>query len=96
MRWWREHLQGLADRVDLPSDRPRGDAFQFGWRNVRLPETTAQAATDLSRRNGVTLFMVTLAAWALAMVAFPMEMAGPREMAVASQEDPLKAALTRS
>ncbi len=69
VRWWREHLAGMAQRVELPSDWPGGEPFRFGWRNVRLTEPAARAATDLSRRNGVTLFMVTLASWALALTA---------------------------
>jgi amino acid adenylation domain-containing protein len=68
LAWWRTYLDGIRPDAAPPADR-RDGAFRFGWRNVRLDQATGQAAVDLSRSQGVTLFMATLGAWSLALSA---------------------------
>jgi acyl carrier protein len=69
LSWWREHLRGVRPHLGLPTDLPRGGPFRMGWRNIRLSEEESTAVGVLTRTHGVTLFMATLAAWALALAA---------------------------
>ncbi|MET0395230.1 MAG: non-ribosomal peptide synthase/polyketide synthase, partial [Longimicrobiaceae bacterium] len=63
--WWRAALAGAPPALDLPTDRPRpaipgerGDSTAF-W----LSPATSRAVDALARAEGVTPFMVLLAAW---------------------------------
>jgi amino acid adenylation domain-containing protein len=63
--YWREKLAGAPAAIDLPTDRPRPPApSNRGARKpfVLSPEL-GQALKELSRKEGVTLFMVMLAAF---------------------------------
>src|SRR5207249_10213841 len=64
---WRSQLAGAPARLDLPLDRPlpptRDGAGEFFRR--RLPREVVAQAQQLSRSEGVTLFMTTLAAYAI-------------------------------
>ncbi|HEX9986179.1 MAG TPA: condensation domain-containing protein [Thermoanaerobaculia bacterium] len=64
MRFWREHL-GDAKPLALPLDRPRpavatggGDSVQFAF-----TRELSDGLNALSRREGVTMFMLFLTAW---------------------------------
>ncbi len=65
--YWRRQLAGAPPGLDLPSDRPRplqptprgGSRFQL------LPPAVAAAVRATVRREGVTLFMLALAAFDL-------------------------------
>ncbi|WP_245276393.1 condensation domain-containing protein, partial [Methylocapsa aurea] len=65
LAYWRERLAGCDGALDLPADRPR-PAVQshrggvFGW---RLDKSVSRALVELSRREGVTLFMTMLSAY---------------------------------
>jgi amino acid adenylation domain-containing protein/non-ribosomal peptide synthase protein (TIGR01720 family) len=64
--YWKHQLAGMPRVLELPADRPRPPAqsFRGGSRPVALP---AQAVTPLASwgaREGVTLFMTLLAAYA--------------------------------
>jgi amino acid adenylation domain-containing protein len=63
--WWREALAGLPEKLDLPTDRPRRalERRPGAWRPVRLEEKLTRDLGTLARREGVTLFMVILAAF---------------------------------
>ncbi|HBL25668.1 MAG TPA: non-ribosomal peptide synthetase, partial [Acidobacteria bacterium] len=65
LRWWREALQGLPERLDLPTDRPRsGSTRRRGGRSaVRLGEELSRELAACARREGVTVFTVLLAAF---------------------------------
>jgi amino acid adenylation domain-containing protein len=70
--WWRGRLAGLPDDVRLPREPTRGNrsgGFLHGWRNVRLDGESADRAQGLAQRFGVTLYMATLAAYAVALAA---------------------------
>ena len=65
--FWRAHLVGAPDALDLPTDYPR-PAVQSGdgetvWLNLTV-ETT-DALREVGLREGATLFMTLLSAWAL-------------------------------
>jgi amino acid adenylation domain-containing protein len=65
LAFWRARLAGAPALLELPTDRPRpaeqderGAAYHF-----TLAPEVAQAARELARREGATLYMVLLAAW---------------------------------
>jgi amino acid adenylation domain-containing protein/non-ribosomal peptide synthase protein (TIGR01720 family) len=63
--YWRGHLAGAPAALDLPADRPRPPApsHRGDRRSITLPPALAPALSDLSRREGTTLFMTLLAAF---------------------------------
>jgi amino acid adenylation domain-containing protein len=63
LSYWQEQLQGIPAVLDLPRDRPRPAVQTFnGARHTRqLSQSSTEALKDLSRRENVTLFMLTLA-----------------------------------
>jgi amino acid adenylation domain-containing protein len=66
LSWWRQHLAGAPQVLDLATDRPR-PALQTsrGARvPVPLPRALALEVRQLCRQEGATSFMVLLAAWA--------------------------------
>ncbi len=64
--WWRERLHGAPPALDLPADHPRpGQASGRGTtRTLAVPPEATQALSALGRREGASLFMVLLAAFA--------------------------------
>ena len=65
LAYWTQALADLPAVVDLPADRPRpavqssrGRTFAF-----EIPEALARAAIELSRSEGVTLYMILLASF---------------------------------
>lgn len=65
LSYWKKQLAGAPPVLELPSDRPRpeiatfrGATFQF-----MLPQELSESIKTLSRNEGVTLFMVLLAAF---------------------------------
>ncbi|MFL6233221.1 MAG: amino acid adenylation domain-containing protein, partial [Thermoanaerobaculia bacterium] len=64
--WWREQLDGFPRELDLPTDHPR--PAELRMHGGRLPFTFAgelpEALRGLARQEGVTLFMMVLAATA--------------------------------
>ncbi|HEX5715571.1 MAG TPA: amino acid adenylation domain-containing protein [Thermoanaerobaculia bacterium] len=62
---WRERLAGAPHLLELPTDRPRPAVQGSAGRaeRLRLGEDLAETLRSLSRRQGVTLFMVLLSAW---------------------------------
>ena len=63
--YWKQQLRGLPPVLALPTDRPRPrlQTHRGGRRVVRLPETLVDALRVAARREGVTLFMLMLAAF---------------------------------
>ncbi len=65
VKYWHEHLAGNLVPLDLPSDRPRprvlSDAGATEW--IEISRTETQALTALARRQGVTPFVLLLAAY---------------------------------
>ncbi|HVR95472.1 MAG TPA: amino acid adenylation domain-containing protein, partial [Thermoanaerobaculia bacterium] len=66
LAYWRRHLAGTPQVLELPLDRPRPvlQTFHGAARPVSLPPALSAAVHRLCRREGATPFMVLLAAWA--------------------------------
>jgi non-ribosomal peptide synthetase component F len=64
LSYWRERLSGMPAALELPTDhaRPPVPSFRGAQHVFVLPAAQAQALRDLARREGVTLYMVLLAA----------------------------------
>ncbi len=62
---WRRELKAALPLVELPGDRPRPpvQSFRGGRVNSALDREASQAATALARRQGVSLYMLLLAAF---------------------------------
>jgi len=65
LRYWLDSLAGAPAKLELPTDRPRPAQQSFHGASVslRLSEKLSESLTEFSRREGVTLFMTTLAAF---------------------------------
>jgi amino acid adenylation domain-containing protein/non-ribosomal peptide synthase protein (TIGR01720 family) len=65
LAYWRAELEGASPALDLPADRPRPPVLghRGAERTATLPPDLAAALAALARREGVTLFMVLLAAF---------------------------------
>jgi amino acid adenylation domain-containing protein/non-ribosomal peptide synthase protein (TIGR01720 family) len=63
--YWRKQLAGVPAVLELPTDRPRPavQTFRGAAKTVELPNELARQLRELSRREGVTLFMTLLAAF---------------------------------
>ncbi|HKV09944.1 MAG TPA: amino acid adenylation domain-containing protein [Thermoanaerobaculia bacterium] len=64
LAYWRKVLGGNPPALALPTDRPRSERpGRCGRRRTfRVPQALSRSLVDLSRREGVTLFMTLLAA----------------------------------
>jgi amino acid adenylation domain-containing protein len=62
---WREHLAGAPTAIDLPTDRPRPAVQSFAGAELELPLPRAlvERLRSAARREGVTPFLVVLAAF---------------------------------
>lgn len=60
--YWRRNLRGAPPELNLPTDRPRPDlpSWRGGTKEVRLSGELSESLGELSRREGVTLFMTLL------------------------------------
>ena len=65
LSYWTEHLSNVPAALELGSDhlRPARQTFKGARRYERLPVSLANRLRELSRREGVTLFMTLLAAF---------------------------------
>src|SRR6185312_2460818 len=66
LAWWRQRLAGLPPALELPADRPRParPSFRGNRRHSRLAPQTGAGLAALSRRQGSSLFMTLMAAFA--------------------------------
>ncbi len=64
--YWKKQLQDIP-LLQLPTDHPRGamQTFRGGSAGFLLPEPVSRELSALCQREGVTMFMVFLAAYAL-------------------------------
>jgi amino acid adenylation domain-containing protein len=64
-QYWLERLSGILPVLNLPTDKPRPpvQGFDGSRLSILLPETVQLKLKELSRENGVTLFMTLLAAF---------------------------------
>jgi amino acid adenylation domain-containing protein len=65
LAYWREQLKGAETILDLPTDkvRPPVQTFAGAHESVMLPEALVQSVNRLAEEQGVTLFMILLAAF---------------------------------
>jgi amino acid adenylation domain-containing protein len=65
LAYWKGALAGAPGVLDLPTDRPRPPHQSYRGARVvfQLPPAAKKALADLSKREGVTLFMTLLAAY---------------------------------
>ena len=65
LTYWQKKLQGAPAVLELPADRPRPavNSFRGAKRSFELSQQLTNALNELSRREGVTLFMTLLAAF---------------------------------
>jgi amino acid adenylation domain-containing protein len=63
--YWKQQLDGVPAILPLPTDYPRPaiQTYRGARQSLELPQTVADAIAALSRQEGVTLFMVLLAAF---------------------------------
>jgi amino acid adenylation domain-containing protein len=63
--YWRQQLHSMPALIELPLDRPRPavQTFRGARETVMLPAALTKSLRDLSRAEGVTLFMTLLAAF---------------------------------
>jgi aspartate racemase len=71
LAYWRPQLADLP-LLELPTDHPRPAVLSFRGirRPVLLSPSLAEALMELSRREGVTLFMTLLAAWQVVLARY--------------------------
>ena len=67
LAYWRRALSGAPAVLELPLDRPRSSVptHNAAYQSLGLTEELVVAVKELSRKNGVTLFMTLLAAFQL-------------------------------
>ena len=65
LAYWVQQLAGAPTILELPADRPRHpvQTYRGAYLRFELPGSLSQELNALSRREGVTLFMVLLAAF---------------------------------
>ena len=65
LEYWKNQLGGRLPRLELPPDRPRVvmQTFRGAHKTLKLPKSLREELEELSRREGVTLFMTLLAAF---------------------------------
>jgi amino acid adenylation domain-containing protein len=67
LSFWQEQLAGAPQILNLPTDRPRPPVQRFagGAHTVHIPQSLVARVATLGAQNGATLFMTTLAAFAV-------------------------------
>jgi non-ribosomal peptide synthetase component F len=72
VQYWREQLSGAPPLLELPTDRPRPavQTFRGGHERFVLSEEVSAALKELSRREGVTTFMLLLAAFQVLLMRY--------------------------
>jgi len=65
LAYWKHHLAGAPASLDLPTDYPRPplQTYNGSRQTVVLPRSLTDSVNSLSREQGVTLFMMLLAAF---------------------------------
>nr|QEO74781.1 condensation domain-containing protein [uncultured bacterium] len=72
LSYWRQQLRELPPLLELPTDglRPPVQSFQGASRRFWLSESVTREVRGLSRAEGVTLFMVLLAAFKVLLLRY--------------------------
>jgi len=82
LEYWKEQLRDAPAVLDLPTDRarPAVQSYRGGREELQLSEELSAGLRELSRREGVTLFMTLLAAFQTLLYRYT----GQREIVVGS------------
>ncbi|WP_122688545.1 non-ribosomal peptide synthetase, partial [Pseudomonas viridiflava] len=80
--YWRQVLEGAPTLLTLPTDRPRPAQQDFAGASLALQLDTRLAADlrKLAQRQGVTLYMALMAAWAMTLT----RLSGQAEVVIGS------------
>ena len=72
LRYWKRQLGGELPVLNLPTDKPRPgvQSFRGSSQPLQLPVPLAQALNALAKREGVTLFMLLLAAFKVLLARY--------------------------
>ncbi|MEM7555656.1 MAG: amino acid adenylation domain-containing protein [Cyanobacteria bacterium P01_A01_bin.84] len=72
LTYWKQKLQGELSVLNLPTDRPRSpvQTFKGAQAKLVLPQTLRKELKDLSRQQGVTLFMTLLTAFKILLYRY--------------------------
>ncbi|NJN10936.1 MAG: amino acid adenylation domain-containing protein, partial [Richelia sp. RM1_1_1] len=72
LTYWKQKLQGELSVLNLPTDRPRPpvQTFKGAKAQLVLPQTLRKELKDLSRQQGVTLFMTLLTAFKILLYRY--------------------------
>jgi amino acid adenylation domain-containing protein len=78
--YWREALADAPALLELPTDRPRPEqqSFAGGGVPIAMDRDLTRKLKELSRRNGTTLYMTLLGAWAAVL----SRLSGQREVVI--------------
>lgn len=62
LAYWKKQLEGAPSSLELPTDypRPANPTFRGAQTSIALPASLTELLRDLSRREGVTLFMTLI------------------------------------
>ncbi|MCU0532539.1 MAG: amino acid adenylation domain-containing protein [Hydrococcus sp. Prado102] len=65
LSYWKKQLEGAPAILQLPTDRPRSpvQTYRGAQQSLKLPKPLTQGLQTLARQEGVTLFMLLLAAF---------------------------------
>ncbi|NQY37584.1 MAG: amino acid adenylation domain-containing protein, partial [Alteromonadaceae bacterium] len=69
LTYWRDQLKELPALLTLPTDRPRPiqQTFNGSIQTISIPQTLSTKFIELSKKQGVTLYMSLLAAFSVLM-----------------------------
>jgi amino acid adenylation domain-containing protein len=72
MSYWKRRLAGMPALLELPSDRPRpvAQSHRGGLQPIVVDRELTSKLTELSKREGVTLFMTSLAAFQVLLMRY--------------------------
>jgi len=78
--FWRDHLAGAPELLELPADRPRPalQSYAGGRIELEIPAELTAGLRQLSRRHGTTLFMTLLCGWSALMA----RLSGQRDVTI--------------
>ncbi|HXB22563.1 MAG TPA: amino acid adenylation domain-containing protein [Candidatus Solibacter sp.] len=88
LKYWKEKLHGTPDFLNLPLDRPRPTqpVFAGGQQSRRLAASTSKKVLALAQNEGLTPFMVVLAAYQVLLALYTGQFDIPVLCALANRD----------